>query len=107
MHSYPIWNQVQACIYKSDKSYGVRNEGVVNVKVGTSRTYSYDFVKHVTTVKDIDKHIKEYRFYVDNNLIKQATFNTKTKEFKIKCVLTTLKEIDLNKLKEEGANNEQ
>ena len=101
--SYPIWNQVQACIYKSDKSYGVRNEGVVNVKVGTSRTYSYDFVKHVTTVKDIDKHTKEYRFYVDNNLIKQATFNTKTKEFKIKCVLTTLKEIDLNKLKEEGA----
>ena len=103
MHSYPIWNQVQACIYKSDKSYGVRNEGVVNVKVGTSKTYSYDFVKHVTTVKDIDKHTKEYRFYVDNNLIKQATFNTKTKEFKIKCVLTTLKEIDLNKLKEEGA----
>ena len=45
MQQYPIWNQVQACIYKSDKSYGVRNEGVVNVKVGTSRTYSYDFVK--------------------------------------------------------------
>ena len=98
--SYPIWNQVQACIYKSDKSYGVRNEGVVNVKVGTSSTYSYDFVKHVTTVKDIDKHTKEYRFYVDNHLIKQAFFNTKTKEF-------TLKDIDFQAIQEEGANNEQ
>ena len=35
---YPIWNDVQACIYKSSKSYGVRNEGVVNIKVGTSKT---------------------------------------------------------------------
>ena len=30
---YPIWNDVQACIYKSSKSYGVRNEGIVNIKV--------------------------------------------------------------------------
>ena len=53
--SYPIWNQVQACIYKSDKSYGVKEKGVVNVKVGTSRTYSFDFVNHKTTKKRLQK----------------------------------------------------
>lgn len=97
MHSYPIWNQVQACIYKSDKSYGVKERGEVSIKVGTSRTYSFDFVDHKTTVKDIDKHTKEYRFYVDGHLIKQAFFNTKTKEF-------TLKKIDFQTIIEEGEN---
>ena len=33
MASYPIWNQIQACIYKNDnKSYGVKKEGVVKYK---------------------------------------------------------------------------
>ena len=31
--AYPIWNDVTACIYHGSKSYGVKNEGVVNIKV--------------------------------------------------------------------------
>ena len=27
MQSYPIWNKIEACIYKGDKSYGVKNDG--------------------------------------------------------------------------------
>ena len=46
MASYPIWNQVEACIYKSGKSYGVRKDGVVSVKVGTSAKNSHDFLTH-------------------------------------------------------------
>ena len=80
--SYPIWNQVQACIYKSDKSYGVKERGEVNIKVGTSRTYSFDFVNHKTTKKEITKDILEYHFYVDDVLLKRSQFNKKTKEFK-------------------------
>ena len=80
--SYPIWNEVEACIYNSSKSYGVKEKWVVNVKVGTSRTYSFDFVNHKTTKKEITKDILEYHFYVDDVLIKRSQFNKKTKEFK-------------------------
>ena len=77
--AYPIWNDVTACIYTSSKSYGVKNEGVVNIKVGTSKNYSYMFIQHRTTVREIDKHTLEYRFFVDGKLLKRAQFNKKTK----------------------------
>ena len=79
MSSYPIWNDVTACIYHGSKSYGVKNEGVVNIKVGTSKNYSYMFIQHRTTVREIDKHTLEYRFFVDGKLLKRAQFNKKTK----------------------------
>ena len=80
--SYPIWNEVEACIYNSSKSYGVKERGIVRVKVGTSKTYSFDFVNHKTTKKEITKDLLEYHFYVDDVLIKRSQFNKKTKEFK-------------------------
>ncbi len=77
--AYPIWNDVTACIYNGSKSYGVKNEGVVNIKVGTSKNYSYMFIQHRTTVREIDKHTLEYRFFVDGKLLKRTQFNKKTK----------------------------
>ena len=70
--SYPIWNKIQACIYKGVKSYGVKNEGVVNVLIGTSQSNSHDILTHTTTVKKHTKNIQEFRFYVDSKLIKRA-----------------------------------
>ena len=52
MRAYPIWNDVTACIYKSSKSYGVRDTGEVSVRVGTSATNSKLLVKHFTTRRD-------------------------------------------------------
>ena len=77
--AYPIWNDVTACIYNGSKSYGVKNDGVVNIKVGTSKNYSYMFIQHRTTVREIDKHTLEYRFFVNGKLIKRSQFNKKTK----------------------------
>ena len=51
--------------------------------MGTSKTHSFDFVNHRTTVKDIGDDLKEYRFYVDDVLLKRAQFNTKTKKFDV------------------------
>lgn len=51
-YSYPIWNNVTNCEYKSSKSYGNRNTGEVEIFVGTSATYSNPFVRHVTTRRD-------------------------------------------------------
>ena len=72
MRSYPIWNNIQACIYEGVKSYGVKNEGVVNVLIGTSKSNSHDFLTHTTTVKRHNKNLQEFRFYVDNKLIKRS-----------------------------------
>ena len=72
MKQYPIWNNIQACIYKSPKSYGVRKDGVVNVLVGTSSRRSWDFVQHITTHRELEDGSREYRFYVDGKCIKKA-----------------------------------
>ena len=47
--SYPIWNDVEACIYKSNKSWGARDTCAVDVRVGTSRSNSELLVQHFTT----------------------------------------------------------
>ena len=72
MKQYPIWNKVEACIYKGQKSYGVRETGEVEVLVGTSSRNSHSFVTHCVTHRQIDDATREFRFYVDGNCIKKA-----------------------------------
>ena len=72
MKSYPVWNEVTACIYKGSKSYGVKETGEVQVYVGTSASNSHAFVKHCTTHRVLDDGSREYRFYVDGKSIKRA-----------------------------------
>ena len=77
--SYPIWNDVTACIYQSSKSYGVKNDGVVNVKIGTSASNSHAFLTHRTTRKTLENGDQEFRFFVDGVLIKRAIVSKKEK----------------------------
>ncbi len=77
--AYPIWNDVTACIYNGSKSYGVRNEGIVNIKVGSSAVGSFDFIKQRITRRMLTKDIAVFIFYVDGKLIKRSQFNNKTK----------------------------
>jgi len=69
---YPIWNIIDSCIYKASKSYGVRSDGLVSVKVGTSSKNSHDFLDHKVTHRELANGIREYRFRVDGVLIKKA-----------------------------------
>ena len=73
--NYPIWNIVTSCIYKADKSYGVRETGEVEVRIGTSQSNSFEFVKHYTTHRKLEDGSREYRFYVDGKCLKTATVN--------------------------------
>ena len=68
MAQYPIWNKITACIYKSDKSYGVRRTGDVEVRVGTSSHNSHVFLHHTTTVRNHENGDKEFRFYIDKEV---------------------------------------
>jgi len=72
MRSWPIWNQITACVYKSDKSYGVKATGEVTVKVGTSGSNSHIFLRHTTTHRMLDNGDREYRFYLDGEVIRRA-----------------------------------
>lgn len=47
--AYPIWNEVQACIYQSSKSWGARNAAGVTVYIGSSAANSHEFMRHCTS----------------------------------------------------------
>lgn len=72
MASYPIWNNVAACIYKSGKSWGAREQSEVDVVVGTSPQNSHSFVSHKTTHRKHKDGSQEFRFYVDGEVVKTA-----------------------------------
>ena len=91
MRQYPIWVDMVNRSYNSSKSFGVSDFAIQHVKVGTSSKNSYDFAKIEMGVVDTNedgtynepKTIKTYSLYVDNVLIKKATYNIKTKETKL------------------------
>jgi len=72
MRQYPIWNIITACIYKGGKSYGVKDKGEVEVRIGTSSRNSYTFLKHTTTHRQLENGDREYRFYIDGKCIRRA-----------------------------------
>ena len=86
MRSYPIWNNVSACIYKSAKSWGAKQEAAVNVLVGTSAQNSHDFVSHKTTHRTHDDGTQEFRFYVDGVVVKRAIIEPQ--KLKRDCILS-------------------
>lgn len=80
--SYPIWVNVTACIYKSSKSYGIRNTGEQTYHVGSSASNSVEFVRTRITKRTVTLNDAEYvifRYTVDDVIIKQAVF-TSTKK---------------------------
>lgn len=91
MRQYPIWVDMNNNSYNSSKSYGIKDYAIQHVKVGTSSRNSYEFAKIEMGVVDTNedgtynepKTIKTYSLYVDNVLIKKATYNIKTKETKV------------------------
>ena len=85
---YPIWVDMVNNSYNSSKSYGVNDYNIQNVMVGTGSRNSFDFVKLEMSVRDND-NIKTYDLRVDNELIKQAHYNTKTKKMEIEDIKTS------------------
>ena len=75
--SYPIWNKIQACIYKASKCYGVKSDGLNEVLIGTSAKNSHSFVRTRVTHKKHDDGTRTYHFYIDDKLYKKATLKKK------------------------------
>ena len=75
--SYPIWNKIQACIYKASKCYGVKNDGLNEILIGTSARNSHSFVRTRVTHRKHEDGTRTYHFYLDDKLIKKATLKKK------------------------------
>lgn len=73
--NWPIWNKVTNCEYNSNKSYGNKAVGSVEVLIGSSKSNSHLFVEHCVTRK-LDKETDEwvFKFSVDGNVVKEARF---------------------------------
>ena len=82
--SYPIWNKITACIYKSGKSYGVKKDGLTEILIGTSASNSHEFAKVRTTHRKNDDGTRTYHLYIDDKLYKKATL--KNKEIQIEKI---------------------
>lgn len=88
MHSYPIWHDVTACIYKGGengaKSYGARDTSECRVKVGTSKKNSELLVTHVTTRREVGEFVV-FKFGVDTGagleVLKTKWMHAKTQEW--------------------------
>ena len=77
-YSYPIYHNVQACHYKSDKSYGGKDTSVDNIVVGSSIRNSYPIAKCITTRRFLtdDKlgNICVFKYSVDGIVLKEVIF---------------------------------
>lgn len=78
-YSYPIWNQIDACIYKSSKSYGAKNDNSFKQYVGSSSANSHLHVKFSTTrrLKEEFKGYKDiwvFRTSLDDVVLKETLF---------------------------------
>tara|TARA_R100000655_G_scaffold34945_1_gene67903 strand:+ start:11229 stop:11579 length:351 start_codon:yes stop_codon:yes gene_type:complete len=94
MRQYPIWCVVDAPNYNSSKSYGTREYTTTDVKIGTSRVNSFDFVKteiKKTVIKKTfydsnkvwDAELYKFEFLVDDVVVKIAYYNPKNQRLEV------------------------
>ena len=80
MRSYPIWVDTMNNSYKGSKSQGIRDNAKNYVNIGTSASNSYPFLTNALEVYD-NGNKRTFNFYVDNELMKSATYNKSKKVF--------------------------
>jgi len=77
--NYPIWTKVEACIYKSDKSFGAKDTSTQTIMVGTSPKNSHEIAQICTTRREVDDKVV-FKFSLDGEVIKELQFDKETME---------------------------
>ena len=108
MRSYPIWVESTNNSYKGSKSHGVRDHAKNYVNIGTSASNSYPFLTNELQVSD-NGNKRTFDFYVDNELMKSATYNKSKKVFENSehALEPQLKKKYFDKWKKEEQDQEQ
>ena len=78
--SYPIWIDASGDNYKKDKSFGPRDSVSMDIKVGSSKTYSYDLARVSIHMREDDAGNRTFALALDGLVVRSAVM-TKEKKF--------------------------
>lgn len=101
-YNYPIWNKVEACKYKSDKSFGNKDTFHLTQLIGSSSKNSHEFVDLITTKRrfwdeEMNDYYWKFSFSVDGKILKRAIFEDNNgrpgKKIKVESKLGRIKSL--------------
>ena len=78
--SYPIWIDVSGDNYKQSRSFGSRDSVTMDIKVGSSRTYSNDLARVSIHVREDAAGNREFALAVDG-LVPRSGVQTADKKY--------------------------
>ena len=78
--SYPIWINVSGDNYKQSKSFGSRDHVTMDIKVGSSRSYSNDLARVSIHMREDAAGNREFDLAVDG-LVLRSGVQTADKKF--------------------------
>ena len=78
--SYPIWINVSGDNYKQSRSFGSRDSVMMDIKVGSSRSYSNDLARVSIHVREDAAGNREFALAVDG-LVLRSGVQTADKKF--------------------------
>ena len=86
MRQYPIWCKIDSCAYANhgrgtgNKSYGIKEHGQTEIRIGTSSRNSHHYLNTSTTHRILDNGDRSYHYYIDGKLYKSAIIKKGEKE---------------------------
>lgn len=86
---YPIWVDINSCIYKQKKSYGVKRHSDQEVRIGTSSSNSHKFATVTLTHDELPDGGRVYTLEVDGITIKTARLDKGADEPDIKTLINS------------------
>ena len=78
--SYPIWIDVSGDNYKQSRSFGSRDSVTMDIKVGSSKTYSNDLARVSIHMREDDAGNRTFALALDGLVVRNAVM-TKDKKF--------------------------
>ena len=78
--SYPIWIDVSGDNYKNSKSFGSRDSVTLDIKVGSSKTYSNDLARVSIHMREDAAGNRTFALALDGLVVRSAVM-TKEKKF--------------------------
>ena len=77
--SYPIWIDVSGDNYKKDKSFGSRDSVTMDIKVGSSKTYSNDLARVSIHMREDDAGNRTFALALDGLVVRSAVMTADKK----------------------------
>ena len=79
--SYPIWIDVSGDNYKNSKSFGSRDHVSLDIKVGSSKTYSYDLARVSIHMREDDAGNRTFALALDGLVMRSGVMTADKKFF--------------------------